>query len=183
MQHEPEEMLKKANAAKEERTLEGEQKVKLFREKSLEAIESPESLNDYLRVTSAGVWLVLAAVIALLTGLILWGIFGRIENTVTLAVSSDNGRAVCYVPYDVLEPVMSVGAVTVKEKSYMLILSEDADVETVSETMNPYIRLAGNLQIGDTTVVIPLDRAPEDGIYPGTVITESLQPIALLLQK
>ena len=34
----------------------------LFREKSLEAIESPESLNDYLRVTSPQVWLVLAAV-------------------------------------------------------------------------------------------------------------------------
>ena len=29
-------------------------KVKLFREKSLEAVESPESLNDYLRVTSPG---------------------------------------------------------------------------------------------------------------------------------
>mgnify|MGYP007056258072 CR=1 FL=1 len=38
-------------------------KVKLFRERSLEAIESPESLNDYLKVTSAGVWLVMGAVI------------------------------------------------------------------------------------------------------------------------
>ena len=37
----------------------------LFREKSLEAVESPESLNDYLRVTSPGVWLILAAVICL----------------------------------------------------------------------------------------------------------------------
>ena len=49
-----------------------EKKTNLFREKSLEAIQSPESLNDYLRVTSPGVWLVLAAVIALLVGMILW---------------------------------------------------------------------------------------------------------------
>ena len=34
-------------------------KVKLFREKSLEAVESPEALNDYLRVTSPGIWMVL----------------------------------------------------------------------------------------------------------------------------
>ena len=44
--------------------MEDQQKSKLFREKSLKAIESPEALNDYLRVTSPGVWLVLAAVIA-----------------------------------------------------------------------------------------------------------------------
>ena len=46
----------------------GEKKANLFREKSLETIESPESLNDYLRVTSPGVWIILAAVIALLVG-------------------------------------------------------------------------------------------------------------------
>ena len=47
----------------------------LFREKSLEAVESPESLNDYMQVTSPAVWLVLAAVIALLAGAVLCGIF------------------------------------------------------------------------------------------------------------
>ena len=47
-----------------------EGKTGLFREKSLEAIESPESLNDYLRVTSPGVWLVLATVVILLAGFI-----------------------------------------------------------------------------------------------------------------
>ena len=32
------------------------EKSKLFREKNLERLESPEQLNDYLRVTSPGVW-------------------------------------------------------------------------------------------------------------------------------
>ena len=64
-----------------------QQKVKLFREKSLEAVESPEALNDYLRVTSPGVWLVLAAVIALLIGAVLWGVFGRIHTEVATAIA------------------------------------------------------------------------------------------------
>ena len=34
-----------------------ENKNKLFREKNLEQIESPESLNDYLQVTSPGIWI------------------------------------------------------------------------------------------------------------------------------
>ncbi len=33
--------------------------TKLFREKSIESIESPEALNDYLRVTSPSIWLIL----------------------------------------------------------------------------------------------------------------------------
>ena len=33
-------------------------KSKLFREKNLERLESPEQLNDYLRVTSPGVWMI-----------------------------------------------------------------------------------------------------------------------------
>ena len=41
-----------------------EKKASLFREKNLKSIESPEALNDYLQVTSPGVWIVLAAVIA-----------------------------------------------------------------------------------------------------------------------
>ena len=43
-------------------------KSSLFREKNLERLESPEKLNDYLRVTSPGVWMVLGAVIVLLIG-------------------------------------------------------------------------------------------------------------------
>ena len=70
-----------------------QQKPKLFREKSLEAVESPESLNDYLRVTSPGVWLVLAAVIALLLGGIFWSIFGRINTTVSVAVVADDAKS------------------------------------------------------------------------------------------
>ena len=56
---------------KEAFAMEEKKEFKLFREKSLEAVESPESLNDYMRVTSPGVWLVLAAVIVVLIGAVL----------------------------------------------------------------------------------------------------------------
>ena len=75
-------------------------KTKLFREKSLEAVESPESLNDYLRVTSPGIWLVMASVIVLLIGGILWGIFGHIRTTADFAVAVTKEKSVCYVTYD-----------------------------------------------------------------------------------
>lgn len=51
----------------------------IFREKSLQRISSPEALNDYIRVTSPSVWLVLAALIILLAGMLVWSIFGTVE--------------------------------------------------------------------------------------------------------
>ena len=42
----------------------------LFRKETLDRISSPEQLTDYLRVTNPGIWVVLAAVILLLAGIL-----------------------------------------------------------------------------------------------------------------
>ncbi len=57
----------------------------IFREKSIDRVTGPESLNDYIRVTSPSVWIALLALVVLLVGLLAWSIFGRIE------VKDENG--------------------------------------------------------------------------------------------
>ena len=42
--------------------------------------------------------------------------------------------------------------------------------------------MAGGLHVGDVAVEIPVDAPFTEGIYTGTVITESLRPMSLLLQ-
>ena len=51
----------------------------IFREKSMVRVSGPESLNDYIRVTSPSVWIALLALLVLLSGFLAWSIFGRIE--------------------------------------------------------------------------------------------------------
>ena len=51
----------------------------IFREKSLERVSSPEELNDYIRVTSPSVWLVLLATVLLLVGMLAWCVLGTVE--------------------------------------------------------------------------------------------------------
>ena len=43
-------------------------------------ISSPEQLNDYLKVTTPKIWVLLIAVVLLLAGLLLWGGFTTIES-------------------------------------------------------------------------------------------------------
>ena len=56
-----------------------ESKSSIFREKSVNRVSGPESLNDYIRVTSPSVWIALLAILVLLSGFLAWSIFGRIE--------------------------------------------------------------------------------------------------------
>ncbi len=156
-------------------------KVKLFREKSLEAIESPESLNDYLRVTSPGVWLILAAVITLLVGTILWGVFGHIRTTAQVAVEVKDGEALCYLPYAIAEKVMAQGSVGLDGKEYPLA-DEDAGFAIMEEGDPLRLLKAGNLSAGDFVMLVKVDTDLADGIYSATAVTEDLQPISLLLQ-
>ncbi len=51
----------------------------LYREKSLERISSPDRLNDYIRVSTPGLWFVLLAVLILLAGALVWAVFGTID--------------------------------------------------------------------------------------------------------
>ncbi|MBR2765650.1 MAG: hypothetical protein IKE03_06690 [Blautia sp.] len=52
---------------------------RIFREKALKEISRPEELSDYIRVTRPSVWILLAAVILLLAGMIAWMAFGTVE--------------------------------------------------------------------------------------------------------
>ena len=51
----------------------------IFRKESLDKVSSPEKLDDYIRVTTPSVWITLIAIVLLLIGAIVWGIFGEVE--------------------------------------------------------------------------------------------------------
>ena len=56
----------------------------IFREKSLERVTSPEQLNDYIKVTTPSVWMILIATLILIIGTLFWSVFGKIQvNTDT----------------------------------------------------------------------------------------------------
>jgi len=55
------------------------EKQSIFREKSIERISSPEQLNDYIKVTTPSIWLVLIAMLLLLGGAMVWGVLGEIN--------------------------------------------------------------------------------------------------------
>ena len=53
-----------------------EEKKQIFRQASLDRIASPEQTDDYLRMPSVSIWLVMSAAILLAAGLIAWLVLG-----------------------------------------------------------------------------------------------------------
>ena len=154
--------------------------TKLFREKSIETIESPEALNDYLRVTSPGIWLILGAVVLFLLGICIWGVFGHIDSTMNTAVVSQDGDVDCLVPEEAISGVLENPSVEIDNIDYALKPST-LKPEIISENTDIYVILTGKLEVGQIVYRIPVDASLEEGTYSGKVITEKLTPISLLL--
>lgn len=61
---------------------------------SARRISSPEQLDDYLKVTNPKIWMLLAAVILLISGLLLWSGFTTIESYATGTARSVGGELI-----------------------------------------------------------------------------------------
>ena len=85
------------------------EKASLFRKASMERIQSPEQLNDYLRVTNPTVWVLLAAVIVLLAGMLVWGSFTYIGSFAYGAAYVENGIMTIVFEEDTLAKNVEVG--------------------------------------------------------------------------
>ena len=74
-----------------------EERESVFRKESLDRISSPEQLQDYLKVTNPGIWVVLVAVIVALLGLLAWSATGKLETLADAVTVIDGGRARVYL--------------------------------------------------------------------------------------
>ena len=55
---------------------------RIFREKSMEKLRSPEQLEEYLHITNPGLWLVLIAILVLTIGFFVWAGLTPVESYV-----------------------------------------------------------------------------------------------------
>lgn len=136
--------------------------VEIFRKKSLDKLMSPENLDDYIRVSNPGVWLLLISIVVLLAGACVWGIYGHIDSTLETEVYADGGELFCYVAEEKIasvEPGMSVSF-------------DDCEAEIVS---------VGQDENGRYICKLRADRQIPDGAYNGLIVTESIKPLSLVL--
>ena len=149
---------------------------KIFRKKSVDRMLSPEQLNDYIKVTNPGVWMVLAAIVILLVGVCVWGVFGILETKLSVAAVSRDGQTILYVKDDNVGSVQENMSVYIGDETYK-VTSISAQAVTVTEEISEYARHTGELSIGEWVYVVQIDGSMPDGVYKAQIVTDSVSPL------
>ncbi|MDO4414017.1 MAG: hypothetical protein Q4C20_02960 [Erysipelotrichaceae bacterium] len=136
------------------------EKKPLFRKKALDRISNPDQLTDYLHVAAPSVWLVMLAVIAMLTGVLAWSSIGTLKTYVNASVTVTDG-------YAEVVPVQSTE------------LAAGMPVEVGNETYAIKLTFTDEYghMIGYLEVTLP------DGRYDGKILTEEVRPIDFLFES
>ena len=135
----------------------------LYREKNITRISSPEQLNDYLKVTKPAVWAVLAAIVLMLVGTLIWGSFAYIGSSVEGIAEVKNGTMTVYF----------------KDNSFAGNVQEGMNVK-VGETSSTIIGV-GRDQNG--RVFAQAETILDDGSYLASVTYKQTQVLSLLFNN
>ena len=106
---------------------------KLFRNKSLNRISSPEELHDRLRVTSPRLWMTLSAIAALLIGFIVYAATARVENIAHIQVEVSNSDYSGYNEEGEYEEIKSHSVFAWLPNDYMGILEVGMELRIENE--------------------------------------------------
>jgi hypothetical protein len=139
----------------------GKKKTSIFRKETLDRISSPEQLTDYLRVTSPGIWIVLAAIVTLLVGFFVWMGVDTIETTVPVGVSMEDAHATVAI---------TEGDVKIEKDMTLRVGGKEAAIQ--STKTDEYGRTVGLANVDLT-----------DGMYDGVLVTEAVHPIQFLISS
>ena len=135
----------------------------LFRKKSLDRISSPEALHDYMRVTSPRLWMMLAAILVLLIGFIVYASTAKLENIMPISITAEDGVVSARLPMSEMETVRTGMKVRIGEEEGTV-----GWISVVDDEINLVIRMDRE------------DIRVPDGEHEGKLVVESTTPVSFL---
>ena len=154
----------------------------IFRKTSLDRVSNPEQLNDYIRVTNPGVWMIMGAVILLLVGVCVWSVFGRLDTTLTVGAVTENNQTACYVKEADAQTVKTGMQVRIGEAQYQIRQIVQQPVQ-IDDTYAKYLLHVGGLSEGEWVYVAVLDGTHGDdgNIVEAEIVIESIAPMSFVM--
>lgn len=148
----------------------------------MERVSSPEQLDDYIRVTNPNVWIALCAVVFLLAGICVWGIFGRMDTVLDVGAITEEGRTVCYVKESEIGMVTSDMKVRLEGGEYGIAEISVQPVQ-IDSSFPDYLAHLGGITQGEWVYAVVLDGTGgmDGGIYEAEIVIESISPMTFVI--
>ncbi len=152
----------------------------IFRKASLDRVSSPEQLNDYIKISRPGVWLILGTVIVLLIGVCVWGVFGSLTSTKDAVAVVQDGKATCYVTAEEAES-FAPGMEVRMGDSTGSIASVASTPLKITDDFDDYALYLGGMNTGEWVIPVTVDISVQDGAYTAKIVLETISPISFML--
>ena len=150
-------------------------------EKKLRKVDSPEQLNQYIRLSNPGVWILLIAIVVLLIGVCAWGFFGKIDTKITTVAISSDYNSYVYIKEADLEKVKNgMNVEIVNNENKCEIVEIETAPEKVTDELSEYARHLGNFQIGEWVYKCRLNKKLKEGTYGANIVVESIAPMVFI---
>ena len=160
-------------------------------------VESPERLNEYIRVAKPGTWAMVSGLVLVLVAFIAWGFIGTIPKSVTLkGVVDESTNYSLDVVVDASQ--FSGKSLVGKEATYRLPCGAAGKAKVTKATETPMSReemanvlesdfLASSLVDSDYSYILlvqPEEDLSDHGLEIGqvTIITDEVRPVSFLLR-
>ena len=144
-------------------------------EKLLKKVNSPEQLDQYIKLTNPGVWVILIAIIVLLIGICMWGVFGKIDTKIKSVVVSDYNGTYCYIKGDNINKVETGMKFEVNDSVYSIIFIDNTPIK-VDDSFSEYALKIGDLKQDEWVHRCRLNSTLPNGVYDGEITIESINP-------
>lgn len=142
------------------------------------AYAGPESMDDYIRVTSPPVWAVLIGLLVLAIGVFAWAALGRLDTEVRAGAVAEGGTVTCYIPAAYAEYLSESSVIRVSGQTAQYSGSAMRAVQTDG----PEAALLTGHGIDPAAVTaVELEMPVSDGLYWAEVTVETVSPLRLIL--
>ncbi len=141
----------------------------------------PGDLNQYIRLTSVSTWLILAAFLVFVAGMIVWGFFGRLTVSVkAVAVSTDN-NLVLLIPEDQVTRIKEDSELVINGNSVPIgNIHKDVTYEKAGDVLDEYQRSLAELTVDQKLLVVSRAMEIPDGSYSASIVLERIKPFSFL---
>ena len=154
-------------------------KINIFRKKSIERIQSPDDLDCFIKVTNPAVWILMVALIFLLIGALVWGMFGNMDSSFAAVMKVEDGAATVYFSPENADGIAVGNKVRVRGAEGVLV-SVDPKPHRFGDTDDTFEYYALTAGIFEWYCSAEADVTLDDGVYECTVVTESFRPIQFI---
>lgn len=142
----------------------------IFRKKNIERISSPEMLDDYVKVVSLPVWIILTGILIVCIGFVTWSAVGKVDTLISTAAYVNNGDITCYLSDENIGTITTGNEVLIDGLS--CVIKKISEMPVKAESVDEYVLYRASLMQQPYVYEIKCTGNIPDGIYDAKIIIE-----------